>query len=116
MNLSARIGIKGIDGRHAGADAGKNLGQDTPRDTGGDGSMVRILIFGLGALAVCQGLAYAQGSSQGDGQYVLTQPQHKARVNKIEALTVKQKAVRRDKQPKAIQLCVPPGGGKPRRC
>ena len=62
------------------------------------------------------GLADAQGTGQGDGKYVLTQPQHKAKVNKVEALTVKQKSVRRDKQPKTIQLCVPPGGGKPQRC
>jgi|RhiMetdeSRZDD1v2_1073273.scaffolds.fasta_scaffold445009_1 hypothetical protein len=76
--------------------------------------MARTLAFGLAALIACHGLAAAQG--QGDGQYVLTQPGHRAKANKVEALTVKQKSVERKKAPVRTELCVPPGGGKPRRC
>ena len=78
--------------------------------------MVRKLAFAFGAVIVCHGLAEAQGTGRGDGKYVLTQPPHRAKVNKVEALTVKQKAVVRKKQPERRELCVPPGGGKPQRC
>jgi hypothetical protein len=94
--------------------------------------MVSTLALGLAALVASHSLADARSTSQGSGQYVLTQSRHKAKVNKIDALTLKQKQttsskfnpkeftvdkpVGWNKKPKATTLCAPPGGGRPRRC
>jgi hypothetical protein len=78
--------------------------------------MIRTLAFGLAAVVLCHGLAHAQGAGQSDGNYVLTQPRHKAKVNKVEALTVKQKSVRKDKKPVTTDRCLQPGGTTPQRC
>jgi hypothetical protein len=57
--------------------------------------MVRTLVLGLIALIMCHGLADAQSKGQGGGQYVQTQPRHKAKVKKIDALTLKQSNARK---------------------
>jgi hypothetical protein len=76
-------------------------------------------IFGISMvfLIAAAGLAGAQGS----GQYVLTQPTHPARVNKVEGFTVKQKVAPARKStkklPKATTRCLPVGtSGVGRAC
>ena len=52
--------------------------------------MVRTLTSGLAILVMYHGPADAQSTGQGGGQYVQTQPHHKAKVQKVDAFTLKQ--------------------------
>jgi hypothetical protein len=72
--------------------------------------MKRLATMTGAALAAAVGLL----DGQSVGMDIRLSPRHQARVNKVEAIPIKQK--RAKKTPKSNDLCAPSGGKKPQTC